>query len=185
MKKIFLILVMAWGTLISHAQQISVNADMTMWLLQTYNLGVEMTIGNRSTLGVSVAGNYHPYFSKEMKVLAVQPEYRYYFGGRPLYHHFVGVGVLLADYNFKRNDVHYDGYAVGAGLTFGYVFALSNKLNLDVHTGVGLVRTSHKETHLDGTKIELDNGRRLTEQGFVGMRILPTKIGVTLSYTLW
>ena len=123
MKKIFLILVMTLSVFVSRAQQISVNTDVTMLMMQVYNAGAEMTIGNRSTLGLSVLGTKNPYIKKDMKLVAIQPEYRYYFGGRPLYHHFVGLGLLAADYNFVQKGKRYDGYALGAGLTFGYVFA--------------------------------------------------------------
>ena len=102
MKKIFLILVMTLGVFVSRAQQISVNTDVTMLMMQIYNAGAEMTIGNRSTLGLSVLGTKNPYIKKDMKLVAIQPEYRYYFGGRPLYQHFVGLGRLAADYNFVQ-----------------------------------------------------------------------------------
>ena len=172
MKKIFLILVMTLSVFVSRAQQISVNTDVTMLMMQVYNAGAEMTIGNRSTLGLSVLGTKNP-------------EYRYYFGGRPLYHHFVGLGLLAADYNFVQKGKRYDGYALGAGLTFGYVFALTNNLNVDLHAGFGLVRTSYTKTYLDGSTIYVNGTTRPTEEGFVGMRLIPTKIGVSLSYTLW
>ena len=48
MKKIFLIFIMALGTVVSHAQKLSVNTDLMMLATQTYNLGAEMTIGNGS-----------------------------------------------------------------------------------------------------------------------------------------
>ena len=185
MKKIFLIFIMALGTCIAHAQKLSVNTDLMMLATQTYNFGAEMTIGNRSTLGLTVFGNHNPYIHDNMKVFGVQPEYRYYFGGRPLYHHFVGLGLLAADYNFVQKGKRYDGYALGAGLTFGYVFALTNNLNVDLHAGFGLVRTSYTKTYLDGSTIYVNGTTRPTEEGFVGMRLIPTKIGVSLSYTLW
>ena len=105
MKKIFLMLIMALGTVASHAQKLSVNTDVTMLALQTYNLGAEMTIGNRSTLGLSVFGTKNPYFHDNLKIMGVQPEYRYYFGGRPLYHHFCGVSLLAADYLVTHENV--------------------------------------------------------------------------------
>ena len=172
MKKIILIFIMALGTIVSHAQKLSINTDVVMLATQTYNLGAEMTIGNRSTLGLTVFGNHNPYIHKDMKVVGVQPEYRYYFGGRPLYHHFVGVGLLAADYNVIHKHVRYDGY-------------LSNKLALDAHAGVGLVGNSHTVTRMDGQAIELNDGSGLTREGFKSLHILPTKIGISLSYTIW
>ena len=81
--------------------------------------------------------------------------------------------------------MRYDGYALGAGLTFGYVFALSNKWSIDAHAGVGLVGTSHTKTRMDGQLIELNDGSGLTKDGFKSLHILPTKIGISLSYTIW
>ena len=86
---------------------------------------------------------------------------------------------------FVQKGKRYDGYALGAGLTFGYVFALTNNLNVDLHAGFGLVRTSYTKTYLDGSPIYVNGTTRPTEAGFVGMRLIPTKIGVSLSYTLW
>lgn len=166
------------------AQTFSVNTDLTMWALQTYNIGAEMTVGNRSTLLFNVFANNNPYFLKDMKMVGIQPEYRYYFGGRPMFHHFVGIGLLAAGYNLNHGNKNYDGTAWGGGLTFGYVIPLSNRLSLDAHAGVGLIFSHHKETLLDGSSLILKNDMPASE-GYWSYRILPTKIGVTLSYTIW
>lgn len=185
MKKIIVFLAIMFGAFSNlKAQTFSVNTDLTMLALQTYNVGAEMTIGNRSTLGMSVFGNYKPYFNKDMRVIGVQPEYRYYFGGRPLFHHFVGVGLLAAQYDMTWNKKKYEGTAWGAGVTFGYVFQLNKRLALDAHAGVGLVFSHHKETMTDGTQLLLNDGKP-SQEGFWEYRVLPTKIGVTLSYSIW
>ena len=49
------------------AQSFAINTDLTMLALQTYNIGAEMRVGNRSTLGLSVFGNNKPYFHKELR----------------------------------------------------------------------------------------------------------------------
>ncbi|EFM01575.1 MAG: DUF3575 domain-containing protein [Hoylesella marshii] len=185
MKKIIIFLALLLG--VNHAakaQTFSVNTDLTMLALQTYNMGAEMTMGNRSTLGLSVFVNNKPYFHKEMKVVGVQPEYRYYFGGRPMYHHFVGLSLLAASYDMTWNNRNYDGTAWGAGLSFGYVIPLTDRLSIDAHAGVGVVFSHHKETMLDGSALVV-NGDAPAAEGFWSHRILPTKIGVTLSYAIW
>lgn len=37
----------------AQAQDIALNTDITQWALQTYNLGAEMTVGNRSTVALN------------------------------------------------------------------------------------------------------------------------------------
>ena len=91
MKRIFVTFLSIIAVITANSQAISVNTDVAMLALQTYNIGAEMTIGNRSTLGLSVFANNQPYWHKDTKMTGVQTEYRYYFGGRPMYHHFIGV----------------------------------------------------------------------------------------------
>ena len=185
MKRIRVFLVMILGVCCSaKAQSFAINTDLTMLALQTYNIGAEMTVGNRSTLGLSVFGNNKPYFHKEMRVIGVQPEYRYFLGGRPMYHHFVGIGLLAAEYSMTWGNKSYKGTAWGGGLTFGYVVPLSSRLSIDAHVGAGVVFSHHREEMTDGTNLLLKDDTS-AKDGFWGYRILPTKIGVTLSYTIW
>lgn len=149
----------------AHAQLMAVNTDAALLLTQTYNAGIEVTVGQRSTLGATVFGNYHPWILKDMRLVGLQPEWRYYFSGRPMMYHFFGVSLLVANYDFDWKDEHHHGDAAGAGLTFGYVLPLSERLNLDFHAGAGWI-FYHEE----------DKG--------VGSMILPTKLGISLSYII-
>lgn len=180
---VFFIMILSFCEYIK-AQTFSVNTDLSMLALQTYNIGAEMTIGNRSTLVFSVFGNNKPYFHKEMRVVGIQPEYRYYFGGRPMYHHFVGLSLLASDYDMTWSDKNYDGTAWGGGLTFGYVVPLSKRLSIDAHAGVGLIFSHHKETPLDASNLLLKDNSS-AKDGFWSYKVLPTKIGITLSYIIW
>ena len=165
LKQIGLMALLAFMPFRVNAQLVAVSTDMAFLVTQNYNIAAEMTIGNQSTLGLSVLGNYHPWILKSMRAIAIQPEWRYYFSGRPMMRHFIGIGGLFANYNFEWDGVHYVGDAAGAGLTFGYVLPLSERFNLDFHAGVGLV-------FYYGEKEE------------VGNVILPTKIGISLSYII-
>lgn len=147
------------------AQLLAVSSDVAMLALQTYNVGAEMTVGNRSTLGLSVMGNYHPWVLHDMRALAIMPEWRYYFSGRPMMYHFVGLTGVLCNFDIDWKGTNHHGDAAGVGLSFGYVLPLSERVNLDFHTGVGLIFYHEKE------------------QG-VGNIILPTKFGISLSYIL-
>lgn len=183
MKKIVAVMVSLCAATGVEAQSIAVNTDVAMLALQTYNVGAEMTIGNRSTLGLGVFTTNNPYWGKDTKAVGVQPEYRYYFGGRPMYHHFVGVSGLAVDYDTKIKNTRYDGFAVGGGVTFGYVVSLSNRWTIDAHAGVGVVVYHQKKT-MDGVPDLSANNGTLTTHGYMGYQLLPTKIGVTLSYII-
>ena len=183
MKRIFVTFLSIIAVITANSQAISVNTDVAMLALQTYNIGAEMTIGNRSTLGLSVFANNQPYWHKDTKMTGVQPEYRYYFGGRPMYHHFIGVSALAVDYNVKVRNTRYDGLAAGAGITFGYVASLSNRWTIDAHAGIGIVAFHQKKTKDGQPNLEIPSGAR-TMDGYTGYEILPTKIGITLSYIL-
>jgi len=169
-----IILLLTSATGWTRAQQLAVGVDVPMTVMQIYNGGVELTVGDRSTLGVSLFGAHHPWIAKGSKAFGVQPEYRYYFGGRQMYHHFVGLALLAVGYDFAWKGRRYDGDALGGGLTFGYVLPLGSRLSASAHAGIALTRYHHKETD-EG---EADGASR---RQWV---IMPAKIGLTLSYIL-
>ena len=148
MKRIVATFLSIMSAIIANSQSISVNTDVAMLALQTYNIGAEMTIGNRSTLGLSVFANNKRYWHTETKMVT-----------------------------------RYDGFAAGAGLTFGYVASISNRWTIDAHAGIGLVLFHQKKTTDGQPNLEISSGVR-TSDGYTGYQILPTKIGVTLSYIL-
>lgn len=163
MRKAIIILIMSISVAVAHGQRIAGGTNVALLATQTYNGEVEMTVGRRSTVGLTVFGNHHPYLSKEMKVLGFQPEYRYYLSGRPMHHHFVGVGALAVNYDFVRHDKQHKGHAGGAALTFGYALPLTRRLNLTAYTSAGLL--AFKEKGDDW-----------------GVLLAPTKIGLSVSY---
>ena len=172
-KKIGLLLFLLVGSFVQmQAQTFAVNSNLLLLSTQTYNLGAEITVGDHTTLGLSVFGNNKPYFHKDMRTIGVQPEFKYYFGGRPMYHHYVGIGLLAADYSIKWGNRKYDGTAWGGGM------------NLDFHGGVGAIFSHHREFMANGDDLLLDDNSQ-AKDGFWEYRILPTKIGITLSYTIW
>jgi hypothetical protein len=169
MKKIIILLLTMLSVISVRAQMLAAHTDLALLGLQTYSLGAEITINNRSTLCLDGAYNYKPYWQKDMKIYTVQPELRYYFGGRPMYHHYIGINAIAAKYDFKWSDVKHHGVAVGGGLTFGYVFPITSRLTIDAHTGVGVL-SYHDKRNLEDSKW--------------GYTIVPTKIGITLSYII-
>lgn len=172
MKKIIILLLALLPALTMKAQMLAVHTDVAALALQTYNLGAEMNINNRSTLNLDVMHTDNPYWARSATgITIVQPELRYYFGGRPMYHHFMGVSLLAANYKLNWKDIRHKGIAAGAGLTLGYVFALGHNFTIDAHTGIGII-------------VNHDRERDFTGKNKWGYYIAPTKVGITLSYII-
>lgn len=73
------------------AQKIAANVD-ALWLVTlSPNIGMELVVGERSSLSLNGLFATKP-LGKDMKIYALQPEYRYYFSGRPMYKEFIGIG---------------------------------------------------------------------------------------------
>lgn len=183
MKKLLLIFLIALGCRNADAQMLAVNTDVAADLLMTPSLGLELVTGERSTLGVNVLGNYKPY-GKDIRFIGVQPEFRYFFSGRPMHREFVGIGGVGAAYDITWKGKVYNGLALGLGLTFGYVFNITHRLNIDCHAGFGAIMYRHKE-YFENDRYDEDYSvggiQRTNAKGYV---LLPTRIGVSVSYIL-
>lgn len=181
MKRILLTVLTIVASAHIFAQRLAVNTEVTSDLLMTPNLGVEITVGDCSTMGLNVMGNYHPW-GQTMKLLGVQPEYRYYLSGRPMHSIFVGIGAVAAFYDVTHKGKVYDGVSYGGGLTFGYVFRLARRLNVDCHAGFAVVGYNRKEYYV-GDNYNTDyiiSG--VNKSNATGYNLMPTRIGVSLTY---
>ena len=102
------------------AQQFGVKTNALMWTAITPNAGLEIVVGERSSIDLSVFCK--PRYDADMGVLlnsrivGFQPEYRYWFSGRPMTREFVGATTLLADYYLIHKDYVYDGNAISLGV---------------------------------------------------------------------
>ena len=85
---------------------------------------MEIVTGNKTSFGLSVFGNCKPW-GMDMKMVGAIPEFRYWFGGRPMMREFIGVAALGTSYDITWGSETYKGDAWGGGLTFGYAFLLT------------------------------------------------------------
>lgn len=156
MKKRIFIALVALGSLIcpALAQEAAVKTNLLYDATTTMNLGVEFGLSPKWTLDVS--GNYNPWtFSKnkKWKHWLVQPEARYWFCNKMMgsfigFHALGGshnIGGMDLDFKFlgtdfsKLKDYRYEGWFIGAGVAYGYAWALSKHWNLEAELGVGYI----------------------------------------------
>ena len=78
-KKLLMTLVLStcW-CVATRAQMIAANIDALWAAMMSPSVGLEMVVGEKSTVGLNVSYMGKPY-GMDIKLFEVQPEYRYYF----------------------------------------------------------------------------------------------------------
>lgn len=138
------------------AQKVSIKNNLLYDATLTPNLGVEFSLGSKSTLDFLVGLNPFDFSGGwKAKHLLLQPEYRYWlcdvFNG-----HFFGIHSHFSQFNVGGFDLplgrlstfadgRYQGYLYGGGISYGYQWILSPRWNLEASIGGGFARVHYDE----------------------------------------
>ena len=143
----------------ANAQHFAVKTNALYWATATPNVGLEAAMGERWT--VELEGGYNPWtLDKEKNMKAkhwlVSPEFRYWFCNS-FQGHFIGINGNYTQFNIGAIPVplqrtfislnktpeadleksRVEGWAVGAGITYGYAFPIARRWNLEFTAGFG------------------------------------------------
>lgn len=179
-----LLLLLLSAAMSARGQRVAVNTDVAMDACLAPSLGVELAMGKKSTLNLN--GFYGSrILGKDVRMAALQPEWRVYISGRPMYHHYVGFIGLLTSYKMKFDAKWHDGDACGLGLSFGYVLPLTDRLLVDFHSSLGGVYYHQKE-YMIGEDYDANhlNAEGYPEANASGRLLIPLRIGVALTYII-
>lgn len=165
-----------------HSQHLGLKLNALMWAAATPSLGMEIVLGQRSSLDLSAFGHYKPY-TLDSKLIAFQPEYRYWFNGRPFTREFVGVAAMVAAYDILSNNYVYDGNAISLGVTGGYSFLISRKWRLELCGGFSLLYFRQKKYYLQDNYDDYFVGTPVKANSW-GYKLFPAKLGVTFTYII-
>lgn len=157
----------------------------------TPNIGLEIGLGKRTTLDISGGYNWlnldgAKNNNKKLVHWMVQPEFRYFlcekFNG-----HFFGVHALYSQYNIGGHnlpmlfgkgskDFRHQGWAAGAGVSYGYQLMLGRSWNLEFNIGVGYAQLKYDKYNCPkcGDKVGTET------KHYFG----PTKAGVSLIWII-
>ncbi|MEG1839267.1 MAG: DUF3575 domain-containing protein [Bacteroidaceae bacterium] len=164
------------------AQQVAIKTNVLMLGMLTPNLSCEIVTGERTSLDLSVFGHHKPY-GINSKMLSFQPEFKYWFNGRPMIREYVGIAALGSTYDIIWKRDVFKGDAVGLGVTGGYSFALNKRFCLELTAGFGVVYFRQKQYYINDNFDDFYvNG--IGKPNVQGYKLLPIKIGVTLSYII-
>ena len=142
-----------------NAQRFAVKTNALYLATATPNVGLEVALGERWTFEAD--GGYNPWtFDKEKNMKAkhwlVSPEFRYWFCNS-FQGHFIGINGNYTQFNVgalpvpvheafislnqtQEQDLEksrVEGWAVGAGLTYGYAFPIARRWNIEFTAGFG------------------------------------------------
>ncbi len=139
-----------------YAQQTALKSNILYLGTTTPNAGVELGLGNHFTLEVWGAYNAWKFPNKmKLNLYLAQPEFRFwpcqkfeghFFGAHAHYGHF-NIGQIpfisgLKDY-VLRGDLY------GAGLSYGYHWALGERWGMEASIGVGYAHMAYTKFHCD------------------------------------
>lgn len=171
------------------AQDVAIKTNLLYDATATVNLGVEIGLAPKWTLDIS--GNLNAWNIDEdtkWRHWLAQPEARYWFCDR-FSRHFIGIHALGGQFNFggidnnvrflgsdfsKLTDNRYQGWAVGAGVAYGYAFILGKHWNLELEVGVGYAYLDYDIFSCSGCGRNIGSGNH----HYFG----PTKAAVNLVY---
>lgn len=189
-KKIILtVLATAFAALGASAQQWAVKTNLLYWAATTPNIGAEVALSDHSTLGATV--NWNPWTigsDNKIQHWFIRPEYRYWFSGKYtrffLGAHLMGGGFEVGGFKLPLlgdrlltglPNNYYKGSFFAGGVSLGYAFYLSPRLNLELSAGLGLARISYHAEPVNGPRPAGTTNR-------VRYLPVPTEVGVTLVY---
>ena len=161
------------------AQQIAIRSNALNDILLTHDLGLEMVTGEHSSLSLDVFGHWKPY-GIDSKLIAAQPQFRWWLGGRPLVREFLGIAGLFTKYDMTIGDRSYKGIAGGVGLTGGYVLSLGQRWGLEFSGGLGVVGFGQRRASRYDDFGDLDGDTHNSK----GYKLMPMNLGVTFIYII-
>ena len=128
-------------------QRVNVNAATT--LLGFPSVGYEKALGKRFSFHIDAIGStFNRYHNMPLKFLIITPEIRYYskpeLTGFYVGGHIGGSTFNLQKYNYAYSNKYQKGYNYMAGISIGYVYAVTEKFALEAFLGGGTVQSFYK-----------------------------------------
>lgn len=159
------------------AQMVAVKTDAIKDIAMIPNLGVDLVVGAKHTLGLQVfgAGNC---WGNQAEIVGVSPRFRYWISGRPFTQVFFGVNTHFSNYNIVWSNWKYQGNSLSGGLEVGYAFNLSQRFNIELSGGTDLMYYSQKEYR------KTDNYANYGEKANASGVIFCPRVEVSLVYVI-
>ncbi len=175
---------------VTYGQKIAVKTNVLYLATSTPNIGVEFALSEKITL--SLTGAYNPFnlssndcescgtVQSKIKHYLVMPELKYW-TSQSFQRSFFGLHGIVGHYNMAAisfikplKDYRYQGNAYGAGISYGYNWAIGKRWGLEASAGVGYLRIDYKKYEKEKCGEFIGN--------FTHDYWGPTKLGLSLIY---
>lgn len=166
-------------------QKVGIKTNLLYDATTTFNLGVEVRLGGRTSLDIPM--NWNPFtFSdnRKWKHILVQPELRLWtrqtfsghFFGLHGHYSYYNVGNLPKPFSTNMQEHRYEGWLAGAGVSYGYRWNFSHRWGMEATIGVGYAYMEYGKYDCAkcGDKLYTDT------RHYFG----PTKVGLSLIYSM-
>lgn len=189
LKKIFFILIFISSIVtIQGRNNVSIKTNLLYDAGANVNIGAEYKVAKKWSIDVSADFNDWTIKGHKWKHWFVQPEGRYWFCDA-FAKHFVGFHGIGGQYNLgnldtkisflgsdfsKLKDHRYQGWGLGAGISYGYALPLNPSWNLEFEIGLGYVYFKYDVFECQNCGKKTGNGHH----NYVG----PTKAALNLVY---
>lgn len=174
----------------ANSQTVAVKSNLLYDATASINIGAEIGLSTKWTAELS--GNINAWnmsHGRKWKHWFLQPEARYWLCDR-FSGHFFAAHAIGGQYNFGHlnnsisifgtdlsplSDSRYQGWFAGAGIAYGYAWAIGRHWNLEGELGIGWIHTRYDRFECAGCgkKEEKDRNKNF---------IAPTKAAVNLVY---
>ncbi|WP_241330728.1 DUF3575 domain-containing protein [Chryseobacterium arthrosphaerae] len=188
------------------AQEQEQNEDKSLYIkgnalfipIGILNAGIEKQISPKYTIqGDVFISPWKSFAGHEMQIYSLSVEGRYYFK-EAFKHWYVGANIGISAYNLQKwnywndgtsenwngeilvnSNLYQKGYSVTFGITGGYQFQLSDRLNLDIYATIGSSQGFYKG-YDRSTGRRYDAAEKFNKSG----EIIPYRGGIMISYKL-
>lgn len=163
---------------------LSIKTNIPYWLVLAPNLGVELYIGDRTSL---VLDGMFSYWNKKsddgtngVNVLEFGGEFRYWLNddkSKPS--HFFGVYMQYIDFDIKLSETGHQGTSFGGGISYGYYLPVSGKWAFEFGLGLGVLKNK-MDVYKWNSVMENNVWQEHKTTNWIG----PTKIKVAVIFKL-
>ncbi|OCA74809.1 DUF3575 domain-containing protein [Chryseobacterium arthrosphaerae] len=188
------------------AQEQEQNEDKSLYIkgnalfipIGILNAGIEKQISPKYTIqGDVFISPWKSFAGHELQIYSLSVEGRYYFK-EAFKHWYIGANIGISAYNLQKwnywndgtsenwngeilvnSNLYQKGYSVTFGITGGYQFQLSDRLNLDVYATIGSSQGFYKG-YDRSTGRRYDAAEKFNKSG----EIIPYRGGIMISYKL-
>ena len=190
LKKLIILITIALYAARAESQTVAVKSNLLYDATASVNLGMEIGLSLKWTAEIS--GNINAWnmsHGRKWKHWFLQPEARYWLCDR-FSGHFIAAHAIGGQYNAghlknsisifgtdlsRLSDNRYQGWFTGAGIAYGYAWAMGSNWNLEGEIGLGWIYTRYDRFECAGCgKIEDENRGKSF--------IAPTKAAINLVY---